>query len=64
MYVGRLMPVTGDADCLGQALLLGSDCRLQRAALLGAAVEVVEVADGVQLDQVDLISLQPLEGPV
>ena len=58
------MAVPGDADRPGQALVPGPERGLQRAARAGDPVELVQVADGVQLEQVDVVGLQPLEAAV
>jgi hypothetical protein len=42
--------------------ILRPDRRAQRATRCGGAVELAEVADRVQLQQVDMVGLQPLQG--
>ncbi len=59
--VRGVVPVAGDPDGAREALLLGADDGFEGAALRRAAVQVVQVADGVQLDQVDVVGLQPLQ---
>ena len=55
------MAVAGDADGADQPLLLRPYGRPQRAVLGEDQVELVEVADRVQLEQVDPVGLQPLQ---
>ena len=66
LEVGRrgAVAVPGDADRADQALVLRAQRSLERAALAGHLVELVEVADRVQLQQVDAVGLQPLERAV
>ena len=54
----------GDADVADQALVLGADGRLDGAAVAVHLAQLVEVADRVQLQQVDVVGLQPLQRPV
>ena len=52
------MAVPGDADRAGQALVDGTQRGAQRTGGRRDLVQLVEVADGVQLQQVDVIGLQ------
>src|SRR5881409_2880037 len=61
---GRAVAVTGDADPGDQTLVLRLQRRLQRAAGAGHLVERLDIPDRVQLEEVDVVRLQPLEGPV
>ena len=61
MRCRRLVPVAGDADRAGQPLLLRSDRGVQGAVSGRCQVKLLAFADGVQLDQVDVVGLQALE---
>ena len=61
MHRGRLHPVTGDADRVDQPFVLRADGTLDRSAGTGRSIEVVWIADAVELDQVETIDLQSLE---
>ena len=61
---GSLVPVAGDPDPPGQALLPGPDDRLQRPAGPGDQVQLLEVADGVDLDEVEPVGLEPFQAAV
>lgn len=54
--------MAGDADRRDEALVLGSDRTLERAARTGPPIEIVERAHRVELDQVDAIDAEPIEG--
>ena len=54
--------VAGDADEADQALVLGFDHRLQRAAGRESGPPLVLVDKVVQLDQVDVVGAQPFQG--
>lgn len=54
--VRPVMPIA-----LTHALVLGSDRRIQRTASTGDEIEVLRVADGVHLDQVEVVGLEPLQ---
>src|SRR5688572_14946927 len=56
-----VVAVTGDAHSADQALLLRAHRSLERAALAGRSVELGQVADRVQLQQVDPVDLQALQ---
>ena len=58
-----LVAVAGDPDRAGQPLLPGPDRGLERAAG-PVPVQLLQVADRVQLDQVDVVGLQPLQAAV
>jgi hypothetical protein len=64
MRLGCLRAVPGDPDVADEPLVAGAHRGLERAAGAGHLVELVEVSDGVQLEQVDAVGLQPLEGGV
>ncbi len=59
-----LVAVPGDADVADEALVLGAGGGLEGAALARDLAQLVEVADGVQLEQVDVVGLQPLQRAV
>ena len=58
----RLVGVAGNADVGHHALVAGAYGGLQRAAHAGDEVEVLQLADGVHLDQVQPVGLQAFEG--
>ena len=58
---GRSHAMARDPDRADQTLLARSDGALDRASRPGRAVEIFEVADRVELDQVDPIHLEALE---
>ena len=56
--------MTGHADEPRQSLRSRFDRRLQGPARSHGLIPVVRVAQGVQLDQVDMVDAEPLERPV
>ena len=61
---GSFVAVAGEPHGADQPLLLGPYRSLERTVVGEHQVELVDVADGVQLEQVDVVGLQPLERPV
>jgi hypothetical protein len=61
VHLGDANAVTGDADEADEALVPSSHERLDRAAGTVGDVELVGLDEVVQLHQVDLVDLQPLE---
>ena len=54
----------GDADEANEPLLARLDSRLQRATLAQCGLPLDDVDQVVQLQQVDVVDAQPLEGAV
>ena len=55
------MAVAGDADCPDQALLLRPDRGRECAVGPSRGIELIPVTDRVQLQQVNVVSLQPAQ---
>lgn len=58
------MAMASDTDGTHQASLLRADRRFQRAAGPGSQVKLMEVADGMQLQEVYAVRVQPLQRAV
>ena len=59
----RLHPVTGDADGAHQGLLPGANHAVEGPVRARDPIQRVEVADLVELDEVDPLDLQQLQRP-
>src|SRR2546428_9329387 len=64
VHGGNGPAVTGHADEAREPLLTSLDQRLERAAGPHGLIPVVGVAEGVELDQVDVVDAQSLERAV
>ena len=56
--------LAGDPDRTRQPLVPGPDHRLQRPSRTGDQVQLLDVADGMDLDEVEAVGLQPLQALV
>ena len=54
-------PVARDADGPDEPFVAGADRTVERAARRGGDAEIIEVAHGVQLDQVESLDVQTLQ---
>ena len=57
----HLGAVPGDADPPGQALLTHLDQRCERSPVSRGQFELMQVSDGVELEQVELLDVHPLQ---